>query len=70
MTDVVSAAKAKLQDIIDREGDLGGIRRTPEYLHQLIAEEIAQRGFIAQTKRRAAPKPEATTTNREQYSTV
>lgn len=69
MTDVVSAAQEKLRRIIDREGDLGGIRRTPDYLYQLIAEEKAQREFSSQTKRRAAPKPEATTTNREQYST-
>lgn len=69
MTDVLSAAKDKLRRIIDREGDLGGIRRAPEYLYLLIAEETAQREFISQTKRRAAPKPEATTTNQAQYNT-
>lgn len=34
------AAKEKLKRIIEREGDMGGIRRDPEYLYQLMAEEI------------------------------
>jgi hypothetical protein len=55
MTDVVSAAQEKLRRIIDREGDLGGIRRTPVYLYQLIAEETMQREFIAETKRSGRP---------------
>lgn len=33
-------AKEKLKRIIEREGDMGGIRRDPEYFYQLIAEEI------------------------------
>jgi hypothetical protein len=37
----IAAAKAKLRRIIDREGDANGIRREPEYLDMLIAEENA-----------------------------
>lgn len=36
-------AKQKLKRIIEREGDLNGRRRRPEYLTQLIAEIIIER---------------------------
>lgn len=47
--DIITAAQAKLQRIIDREGDADGIRRESEYLYLLIAEEEAQREFIKYT---------------------
>ena len=33
-------ARAKLQHILDREGDANGERRCPEYLEALIREEV------------------------------
>ena len=57
MSDIVAAAEAKLARITEREGDADGIRRRPEYLYQLIAEEIAQRDFISHTKRKAPTAP-------------
>jgi hypothetical protein len=46
-SDIVTAAQKKLERIIEREGDAGGLRRSAEYLKYLIAEEIMQRQAIA-----------------------
>lgn len=42
---IITAAQAKLARIIEREGDLNGERRKPEYLAQLAAEEYEQRAM-------------------------
>lgn len=42
-SDIVTAAQKKLERIIEREGDAGGLRRTPAYLAQLITEEMTRR---------------------------
>ena len=38
-------AKEKLARIIEREGDLNGARRQPQYLEQLIQEALRERRF-------------------------
>ena len=43
----VISAKQKLARIIEREGDMGGLRRKPEYLEQLIAEQLTEKRFKA-----------------------
>ena len=51
MSDIVAAAEAKRARIIEREGDADGIRRRPEYLYQLIAEEAAFRDMVQGIKK-------------------
>lgn len=46
MREIIAAAQVKLARIIEREGDLGGERRKPEYFAQLVAEEVTQRAAI------------------------
>lgn len=41
----ISYARNKLDQIINREGDENGIRRTPEYFEMLIEEEICSAAF-------------------------
>lgn len=42
----VGRAKRKLQSIIQRYGDSGGVRRTPDYLAELIIEAFVQELFL------------------------
>lgn len=42
-------AQAKLERIIEREGDAGGARRTQSYLNALIVEIIGQERYTAYT---------------------
>lgn len=41
----VSTATKKLQSIIQRYGDAGGVRRTPWYLAELVIEALTQKLF-------------------------
>lgn len=52
MCDIIAAAEAKRARIIEREGDADGIRRRPEYLYQLIAEEAAFRDMVQGIKKK------------------
>lgn len=45
----VSQAKQKLQSLIRRYGDSDGVRRTPEYLAELVIEAIMQKLFSEYT---------------------
>lgn len=46
----MSRAKQKLQSIIRHYGDADGVRRTPEYLAELVTEAIAQELFSEYTR--------------------
>lgn len=45
MTQALPRATKKLRWIIDREGDLDGIRRQPWYLGKLVEEAIIENAF-------------------------
>lgn len=43
--DAVKGATQKLQSIIQRFGDENGVRRTPDYLDELVIEAVTQKLF-------------------------
>ena len=49
LAEAVSAAKRKLDLIIEREGDAGGARVEPKYLSMLIAELLRAQKFSRET---------------------
>lgn len=46
-------AREKLRQIIEREGDADGARRTAQYINALIAEQVGQERYTAYTYQKA-----------------
>lgn len=57
---VVPSVSRKLAWIIEREGDLDGVRLSDDYIAQLIAEEVRAERVMAEIKRSVPAKSQGT----------